>query len=135
MLLLEALAATAGGGGPSRPEGDGGALARLILDIGAYSGGKGPGGGRGGGGRGGGDERHVPGSLSVGNLGSRIFESLLSMPYKESGAALRSLADLPAAELLELARHPVGSRTVEAGLGAAGAALAFTRYCFTQKLL
>jgi uncharacterized membrane protein YgcG len=147
-ILLDALAATCPATDRLRENdageagGDGGALANLILAIGAYGGGSGSGGrggrgqggqgngGRGGAGQGGGSggrdaaggprDAHLGGGVVVGNLGSRILEALLSLPYSQSGAALRSLNSLPAHELLDLARHPVGSRAVEAALKAGG---------------
>ena len=126
-------------------ESDGGALARLILAIGAH-GGKGQAWvGQGGGGRGGREQgrgSHAPGQhsalapsdkpahardLVVSNLGSRTFEALLSLRFDESSAALLSLSNLPPEELLDLSRHPVGSRTVEAALATPGPGAAEAR--------
>lgn len=144
-VLLEAIAAARPAtdrlrnGGASSAGGDGGALANLILGIGAYGGsggglGKGQG-GRGGGGKGGAGQAggsggwgsaggardaHLGEGVVVGNLGSRILEALLSLPYRESGAALRSISSLPAQELLDYARHPIASRAVEAALKVGG---------------
>ena len=96
-LAVEEVASDSGAAPPTDADGKAAVFVRGVLRQGARE-----------------DEGSGEGGVAVGAVGCKLAQSVFALPRAQSEPLLVSLAALSPAQLITVARHPHGSRTLEA---------------------